>query len=566
VAPNPGLGLGEPNPDASPGYDWSYNTYSDESDGVGQDKLLSYTTYLFDGAGQPMVHGAIYTAYEYKASYGKMSLRMSWDGRTRTQVDTEFTYARQRLQSALVDEMTWPEDTQQWPDDWVDRERFLEVYSYNVFGDRIGIMHCTYLGSPALRFPDAAGACKLNARIYDYVDGRVLVERESDNHLGDGNQPERERFISVYTWGPMGLISRRGVSVRDGYWDPNGGDDCVPGPGKYGAFVPYETNIMYDYTYMADHMGHIAALVDGTPTSPTYGTARRQVFDAFGNNIGGYITFRCASDHDWTDNPWHNGHFADPPIPPCPLPEEQWPQPTERMQTGGFNWRGSEGSITDRVAEDMPDTEENTLRWSAYTRPSTGLIYMQARYYEPETGRFTQADPKPYDMMQMAAGQNNRWNYCGNDPVNLTDPCGTVGLLAVAIIALGVLFAIGFAFGMYLASQNNGACTLSLGETLALAGLADLLSGFAGWLLGNMFVDMIAGMTLGPIVFFAIVVGYLAFTTGTSIGYLVGELIFSSASMPRDKFEYRENRDYSQPTNLELIFATRYCSRKWAFA
>ena len=464
MAPNLGLSLGEPDPDGSPDYYWSYNNYTDG--GIGQDKLLSYTTYLFDGAGQPMEHDAIYTAYEYKASYGKMSLRMSWDGRTRTQVDTEFTYARQRLQSALVDEMTWPEDTQQWPDDWVDRERFLEVYSYNLFGDRIGIMHCTYLGSPALRFPDAAGACKLNARIYDYVDGRVLVERESDNHLGDGNQPERERFISVYTWGPMGLISRRGVSVRDGYWDPNGGDDCVPGPGKYGEFVPLETNIMYDYTYMADHMGNIAALVDGTPTSPTHGTARRQVFDAFGNNIGGYITFRCASDHDWTDDPWHNGHFADPPAQPCPLPPAE---PVERMQTGGFNWRGSEGSITDRVAEDMPDTEENTLRWSAYTRPSTGLVYMQNRYYEPETGRFTQADSQPYDTAQLMTGQNNRWTYCANDPVNFSDPTGllTIGVVMAILAIMGLL-------GSGLDAAHNG-CTLIDIAVMGMSALALIL-------------------------------------------------------------------------------------------
>ena len=52
---------------------------------------------LFDGgAGQPVEHDAIYTAYEYKASYGKMSLRMSWDGLTRTPVRTQFTYRRAR--------------------------------------------------------------------------------------------------------------------------------------------------------------------------------------------------------------------------------------------------------------------------------------------------------------------------------------------------------------------------------------------------------------------------------------------------------------------------------------
>jgi len=111
------------------------------------------------------------------------------------------------------------------------------------------------------------------------------------------------------------------------------------------------------------------------------------------------------------------------------------------MQTGGFNWRGGEGSITDRVAEDMPDTEENTLRWSAYTRPSTGLVYMQNRYYEPETGRFTQADPVAYGFETFLSGQNSRWTYCANDPVNWTDASGLIGLLGI-LVAIVIIVAI----------------------------------------------------------------------------------------------------------------------------
>ena len=88
------------------------------------------------------------------------------------------------------------------------------------------------------------------------------------------------------------------------------------------------------------------------PDSPTYGEARRQVFDAFGVNVGGYITFRCALDCDYADDPWHLycGHFSccpwqgcNMPIgfgptgwtePPCP---NEPARPVERMQTGGFN-------------------------------------------------------------------------------------------------------------------------------------------------------------------------------------------------------------------------------------
>ena len=41
------------------------------------------------------------------------------------------------------------------------------------------------------------------------------------------------------------------------------------------------------------------------------------------------------------------------------------------LSTRSFAWRGQEGSVTDRDA---------------------GLVYMQARHYDPSIGRFIQAD------------------------------------------------------------------------------------------------------------------------------------------------------------------------------
>ena len=47
-----------------------------------------------------------------------------------------------------------------------------------------------------------------------------------------------------------------------------------------------------------------------------------------------------------------------------------------------------------------------------------GLYYNRARYYNPFTGRFLQADPIGYE-----AGMN-LYAYCGNSPLGLTDPSG----------------------------------------------------------------------------------------------------------------------------------------------
>lgn len=54
--------------------------------------------------------------------------------------------------------------------------------------------------------------------------------------------------------------------------------------------------------------------------------------------------------------------------------------------------------------------------------PETGLVYMQARYYDPVTAHFLSVDPKA-----PAPGNTfnfNRYNYANNNPVNNIDPTG----------------------------------------------------------------------------------------------------------------------------------------------
>jgi len=49
---------------------------------------------------------------------------------------------------------------------------------------------------------------------------------------------------------------------------------------------------------------------------------------------------------------------------------------------------------------------------------SGGLVYMRNRWYDPNTGRFTQQDPIGF------AGGSNLYVYTGGDPVNFSDPFG----------------------------------------------------------------------------------------------------------------------------------------------
>jgi RHS repeat-associated protein len=64
--------------------------------------------------------------------------------------------------------------------------------------------------------------------------------------------------------------------------------------------------------------------------------------------------------------------------------------------TNGFQFGGSQGTITD----------------------TNGLLFMRARYYDPEAGRFISEDP-----LRLAAGLN-LYAYAQGDPLGRTDPQG----------------------------------------------------------------------------------------------------------------------------------------------
>ncbi len=51
----------------------------------------------------------------------------------------------------------------------------------------------------------------------------------------------------------------------------------------------------------------------------------------------------------------------------------------------------------------------------------TNLYYLQSRYYDPETGRFINADDTNYIAYDGTSKSLNIFGYCGNNPINYAD-------------------------------------------------------------------------------------------------------------------------------------------------
>ena len=65
----------------------------------------------------------------------------------------------------------------------------------------------------------------------------------------------------------------------------------------------------------------------------------------------------------------------------------------------------------------------NPIRYRGYVYDTeTQLYYLQSRYYDPEIGRFINADA--FTSTGQGFTGNNMFAYCGNNPVNYVDPTG----------------------------------------------------------------------------------------------------------------------------------------------
>ena len=127
-------------------------------------------------------------------------------------------------------------------------------------------------------------------------------------------------------------------------------------------------------------------------------------------------------------------------------------------------------SVTDANGAAITDSNHianvNPLRYRGYYFDSeTGFYYVSSRYYDPEIGRFINADSL---LSQGTILGNNMFAYCLNNPVNIAD---TTGQLPFFLVTAAVGAVAGAVVGGVIAAKKGGNIWAGIGIGAAVGGL-----------------------------------------------------------------------------------------------
>ena len=92
-----------------------------------------------------------------------------------------------------------------------------------------------------------------------------------------------------------------------------------------------------------------------------------------------------------------------------------------------------------------------------------GLYYLNARYYNPEDGRFMTEDSYRGEIMNPETG--HLYVYCANNPVNYVDPSGHFAVAMYTVIKL-VLVGGAVAYVSYSSWKNHSSKTKYAGRKI----------------------------------------------------------------------------------------------------
>ena len=222
--------------------------------------------------------------------------------------------------------------------------------------------------------------------------------------------------------------------------------------------------------------------------------------------------------------------------------------------------------------------EQNPLRYRGYVCDTeTGLYYLQSRYYNPEWGRFINADSL---IDNRGVHTQNVFAYCGNNPVSREDTKGnisvTLGLALVGGIIGAAISAVSSAVTQYVFTGSVN------WKSVGVATVSGFISGAIATSPIGLIGQMIGGGVISAASYVAdcyvnkrkVNPGQAVLTTmmGVASGYIGGagmnkDHVISNANELTDQIIIREGRRANQEAASKAIEAAqRYSNNVTAMA
>jgi RHS repeat-associated protein len=167
----------------------------------------------------------------------------------------------------------------------------------------------------------------------------------------------------------------------------------------------------------------------------------------------------------------------------------------------------------------------NPIRYrSYYYDQENGLFYLKSRYYDPDTGRFINADdPSVLDLTSGDINGFNLYAYCGNNPVMRIDETGKAWYDILAWIGVGLVVAAAIVLTAGMAGAVIGGIAGGIIYGAAIGTLALGATGAALGTVGGMIYDGVKGNKFGTSIWTGVKIGFgIGAIAGAAIGGAIG--------------------------------------------